>query len=524
MADPQKILKRFRSAESRKSNWETFYEEALDYYAPQFETFTKRAKGDQYRGQGRLFDSTPQAALMKFASNLQSSLVPPMKTWIKLIPGKSIEQNRDEAAVQLEGITKTMFSVLKNSNFDTQVSESFLDLAMGTGALQCHKGNRKEPIRFVAVPLSEIFFDEGPHGRVDAAFRRFEVPMRAIKETWEDAKLPESLATKLKTNPDHKIKVIEATIPEEVTLPDADGKPVKVQGYKYTVITNNGQHVLVERTQRSSPWIIFRWSVRPGEIYGRGPAIMALSDTKTINKTKELILKNASFAVVGAYTVADDGIINVRNIRVKPGAMIPVTSNPGGVSGPTISALPRTGDFNVGQLVLQDLRNSINEIMFADPIGPIDAPVKTATEVSIRQAELSKRIGSAFGRLQFEFLNPLVNRILYVLDELDLINLNDFVVDGQFIDIEHISPLAQAQEQEALVAIERLLMILNQSFGPQLAAQMINIPEMVEKIADLLNIDKTLVPSAEQVRAMLEGLANAAQEAAVEEPGPEQPI
>jgi hypothetical protein len=513
MAEPKAILKRFRAAEGRKSNWETYYEDALDYYAPQFETFTKRAPGDQYRGQGRIFDSTPQSALMKFASNLQSSLVPPMKSWIKLVPGKSITENRDEAAKQLEDITDSMFAALKNSNFDTQVAESFLDLAMGTGALQCFKGTETEPIRFVAVPLSEIFFDEGPHGRVDAAFRRFEIPMRAIEETWPDATIPESLASTIKTSPDKKIKIIEATIPEEVEIVGKDGKKKKIKGYSYSVITNNGLHKLVDRKQASSPWVIFRWSVRPGEIYGRGPAIMALSDTKTLNKTKEFILKNAHMAVSGAYTVADDGIINVRNIRVKPGAMIPVTANPGGVSGPTISALPRTGDFNVGQLVINDLRNSINEIMFADPLGPVDLPVKTATEVSIRQQELAKRIGSAFGRLQFEFINPLINRVLFVLDEMDVIDIGDFVVDGRFIDVEHISPLAQAQEQEELLAIERLLTILNQAFGPQIAAQMINIPGTVGEIADLLNIKKDLVPSPQQAAQMLQALSQAGGEA-----------
>jgi hypothetical protein len=36
-----------------------------------------------------------------------------------------------------------------------------------------------------------------------------------------------------------------------------------------------------------------------GEIYGRGPLLTALPDIKTLNKTLELLLKNASLAVAG---------------------------------------------------------------------------------------------------------------------------------------------------------------------------------------------------------------------------------
>ena len=518
MAELKALLRRFRAAEARKSNWWTYYRDAQEYLAPQFETFTERTPGDDERGQGRIFDSTPQAALMKFASNMQSSFVPPMKRWIKLVPGNAIAPEDEKAAAKsLEDITDALFKALSNSNFDTQIAESFLDLGIGTGALMVLKGTPQEPLRFVAVPLSEIFFDEGAFGRVDAAFRRFEVPIRAIKDTWPDAKIPDAWVSAQKQRPEAKRKLIEATVPAEVEIVSKQtGKKIKVQGYKHIVMDTGGQHKLVEREQESSPWVIFRWAVKPGEIYGRGPALMALSDIKTINKTKELILKNASMAVSGAYTVADDGIINVRNIRVTPGALIPVTSNPGGVNGPTIAPLPRTGDFNVGQLVIGDLRNSINEIMFADPLGPIDLPVKTATEVSIRQQELAKRSGSAFGRLQFELITPLVNRILFILEEFDLVNLNQFRVDGRFIDIQHISPLAQAQDQEELVNIERFLAILINNFGPETALSLLNAPGVIKEIGELLNIKEELLPDPAQLQAqaqqLVEGVTQLAQQ------------
>lgn len=506
-------LKRFKAAQGRKSNWRTFYEDLLDYFAPQFDTFTVQSKGQDERGQGRIFDSTAQSAMQKFASNMQSSLVPPMKQWIKLVPGLSIPaEQKDDAARALEDISDIMFATLRNSNFDTQVAESFLDLAMGTGALMVNKGTVNDPISFSAIPLSEMFFEEGQTGRISSAFRQYIVPARGIQETWPDANLTADMKNALSTaaGGNKEFKLIEATVPDDIEVFNKQtNRKEKSKGFRHYVMTEGGD-VIFETEMESSPWIIFRWAVRPGEIYGRGPATEALADVKSINKVKEIILKSGSMAAAGAYTIADDGIINIENIRIQPGAMIPVSANEGSLSGPTIAALPQAGDLNVGQFIFKDLQRSINEMMFADPLGPIDLPVKTATEVAIRQQELAKRIGASFGRLQFEFVQPLVNRILFVLEDLGLVDLNQFRVDGRFIDIEHQSPLSQAQNEEELGNIERFIATVASTLGPQ-AAALLMTQGMFERIAELLNIDPNLVPTEEELQQFQQQLALAAQ-------------
>ena len=37
-----------------------------------------------------------------------------------------------------------------------------------------------------------------------------------------------------------------------------------------------------------------------------------------------ILLKNASLAISGIYTAADDGVLNPNNIKITPGAIIPV--------------------------------------------------------------------------------------------------------------------------------------------------------------------------------------------------------
>ena len=511
------ISKRFGIAQKRKTNWCVTYKEALSYAAPQRENFDNSESGVRKDNTDRVFDSTAQSALIKFASNLQSSLVPPMKKWVNLVAGQQIEdEQKEEANKQLSNIRESVFSAIHNSNFDTQVSESFLDLGIGSGALLVLKGDAKVPLRFISVPLDQLFLEEGAKGIVDTAFRKHSIVGRNIKATWADATISADLQRIIEDKPEGHISFVEATLKAKIKKKIVVGDKVElveVEGYKYVVLAEKNKEVIVEREQESSPWIIFRWNVLPGEVYGRGPVLSALADIKTLNKTKELILKNASLAVSGAFTAVDDGIINIENIQIAPGAIIPVMSNPGAINGPTLAPLPTGSNFNVAQLVIADLKRSINDMMFIDPLGPLDLPVKTATEISLRQQELSKRIGSAFGRLQYELISPLIDRILFVLEEMGIVELEGFKVDGRIIAIEHISPLAMAQDQEELTSMLRYAETLAGIFGPQSVLGLIKPDKFARKTAELLNIPQDIVPTEEEFKVMKDQLAQmAAQE------------
>lgn len=513
MLDADSIIKRYKQAQERKANWENTYKEALSYAAPQREDFDYREKGSRKDNTDIVFDSTAQSALNKFASNMQSSLVPPMKKWINLASGYMVpEEDRSDNDKQLEKIRDAMFSAIQSSNFDTQISEAFLGLGLGNGVMLVQPGE-DSLLKFTAIPESQCYFEEGPNGSVGTVFRRHCLAGRNIEGTWPDAALSKELSSQIDSKPEKELDFIEVTLKCKINKKFVEGDDVilrEIDGYKYFVIHEKSKEIIVEREQESSPWVVFRWSVMPGEVYGRGPVLSALADIKTLNKTKELILQNASMAVAGAWTVADDGVMSLENIQIAPGALIPVSSNPGAVNGPTIAPLRSGADFSVAQLVIQELQRSINDMMFADPLGPIDLPVKTATEISVRQNELSKRIGSAFGRLQYELIGPLVDRILYLLEEAGVVDLSGFKVDGNTISIEHISPLAMAQDQEELMAMMRYAETIAQNLGPQAVSTMIKPEQFAKKLAQLLNVPKDIVPTDAEFKQMKEAAGVAA--------------
>ena len=505
----QKDIARFKRAVDRKSVYRTTCQEVMAFACPQRDTFYDRAEGEKRDNADFVFDSTALAALNKFASNIQSSMVPPMKRWIRLEPGFDVpEANRKAVAEKLQQTCDMMFAMLQISNFDTAVAESFHDLAIGTGSIMVKRGTKANPFRFVSVPISQGYFEEAGDGRIGAKFREWDIPGGSINDVWSDAKIPSDLKQKIDVDPTKKIKVIEMILPTKVTF---EGK--KIDGFEYKVAVEGCADYLVYDKVRSDPWIVYRWSVVAGEVYGRGPLMTAIADIKTLNKTKELTLKAASMQIAGAWTVVDDGVVNVNTMQISPGAKIAVAHNEGSSFGASISRLDQAGDVNLSQLIINDLRNAINEIMFADPLGPIDLPVKSATEMSLRHQELSKRIGSSYGRLQYEFVIPLVNRLLHIMEELQLVNLSGFRVDGGAISVRAVSPLAMAQDEEDLMSMLRFMEHITGTFGPE-AGMLLTKPDVyIKLLAKKLAVDQSIVPSDEEFAALKQRLAQISQAA-----------
>ncbi len=244
----------------------------------------------------------------------------------------------------------------------------------------------------------------------------------------------------------------------------------------------------------TSPWIVSRYAKVAGEIYGRGPLITALPDIKTLNKTLELVLKNASLAISGVYTAADDGVLNPNTVKIVPGAIIPVARN-GGPQGESLKALPRAGDFNVSQIIMNDLRMSIKRILLDESLPPDNMSARSATEVVERMKELSQNLGSAFGRLINETMIPLVTKILSVMDSRGMINL-PLKVNGLEVKVSAVAPLAMAQAMEDVQNVLQYAQIA-QGVGPQ-GQSMVKIDSMLEFIAEKLGIPQRILNTAEE--------------------------
>jgi len=490
----EQLIQRYDAAKARKMPWIPHLRECYEYSLPQRDTFSMQSKGTKKNT--AIFDSTAVIGVQKYASRLQASLVPPWRNWSILAPGSEVpEQERENIQKELDKVTEIIFDHINHSNFATQCHESFLDLAVSTGSMTVKRASKggSSVLEFDAVPLAEVFPEEGPNSIIETVWREHSLPARHIDRLWPGAELSDQLKKKVQEKPDVKVNLIEGTIYEPKS------------GYYYMcVIEREENHVCFTEEYEVSPWVVFREMVVPGEVLGRGRIMQVLPDIKTANKVTEFGLRNAALAIAGICTAQDDGVINPYNMQIKPGMVIPVGSNDS--TNPTLRPLDRAGDFNVGELVLSDLRNRISKSLFSDPYGNTEQPVKSATEMSLRSQELLMDAGSAFSRLQSEFIEKIIKSVVYILREEG--KIPDIQVDGREVTIKHTSPLARAQDQEDQIAMQQFMQ-MGAAFGPEAFALGAKIEDSVTWIGQKLGIEQKLLRTEQERIEMQEKAAQA---------------
>lgn len=476
---PEQIIKRQELAQKKKDEFQQLYQDAYEFALPQRQLYGIWEGGSTgSKKMQRVFDSTAINSTQRFANRLQSVVFPPQAKWCRLDAGMDIPMERKpQAQAILDLYGDKMFAMLRQSNLDIAMGEFLLDLAVGTACMMVQPGDDVSPINFIPVPLFLVSYEEGANGQVDNVYRRMRIKGESIQRQWPDADIGEDLARKIAEKPTEDVELLEATIYDH-----------KRGDYCYHVIHKETKTELVYRRQKYSPWVVSRYMKVAGEIYGRGPLMTALPDIKTLNKTIELLLKNASLAVSGVYTAADDGVLNPATVKLVPGAIIPVARN-GGPQGPALQALPRSGDFNVTQLVINDLRSNVKRILLDESLPPDNMSARSATEIVERMKELSQNLGSAFGRLINETMIPLVTKILEVMDERGLIDL-PLRVNGLEVKVTPQSPLANAQSMEEINAVLQFAQ-MTQTMGPE-GMVAVKFGETIDFIGDKLGVPAAL--------------------------------
>ena len=260
---------------------------------------------------------------------------------------------------------------------------------------------------------------------------------------------------------------------------------------------------------------------------GRGPVMSALPDIRTLNKVKELVLKNAALAVSGVWTGRDDGVMNPNNVKIIPGTVIGVAAN-AGPQGPSLQALKSGADFNVAQLVINDLVMSIKRIMLDESLPPDTASARSATEIIERMKELAQNLGSAFGRLIDEVMIPLVEITMYALDEAGVVKF-PLRINGREVKVTPVAPLAMAQHLDEVDTIVNYAMMMAQLFGPE-GQVALNESKAIDFVGDRMGVPAEIrrneterAEKVEELQAQIAAAAKAAGQAQAQESAAKQP-
>lgn len=474
------LLARYERAKRLREPWVSEYEECYEYALPSRESFYAQGPGQSRTD--KIFDETAVVGVQEFASRLQAGLIPNYARWAELVAGSEVpEEDRAEVNKALEDVTDYVFEVIQNSNFAQEANEAILDLALGTASIRVDEGDALNPVMFSATPLPQLCLDVGPDDKLDAHFRERSIRVSNIKLAYKGATLPAELERELASGTDRHVSVVECVY-RDWSRPNEEVTQLRVLLTEQRAVIHRETYVGVG----SNPYISFRWSKAAGEVWGRGPLLSAMPAIKTCNLTVQMILENAQMAISGIYTAEDDGVVNPSTIRLIPGTIIPVAP---GSSG--LRAVNAAGNFDVAQLVLSDMRTNIKKALYNEMLGNPNTTPMSATEVAQRMADLSRQIGAAFGRLQAEFVTPVLRRVIYILKKQGRIQIP--TVNGREVKVRSTSPLAQAQAFEDINAVNRFLELVQARFGPQMVNLFVKGDEATKYLAAKFGVPESLV-------------------------------
>ena len=402
---------------------EQMYRRALDMRTPwinRWDTARRYTIPTTDEDIATLFDSTAADAVDNLAASMYSLITPPESLWMTLVPESDMSPNPEIA-------TAAFRANLNDSNFYTTIHQCYIDLVvLGTACLFMSENpiGAASAFSFTAIPMYDIAI------LPNAVFHTTSMRAREVVARFPQWTPPADLRDKIAHDSDMPLKLVQSLVGTDfVAWLDVGGD-----------IENN---IVSTGTFETNPYIIFRWSLASGELYGRGPVMRALPDIKTANKVVELVLKNATIAVSGIWMADDDGVINLSNINLTPGAIIPKAV---GSSG--LTPLSSGADFDVSQLVLRDLRERIRHALLADRLGLLSDKEMTATEILARNADMMRILGATYGRLLHEFIRPLVARGLQILSRRGVI---DPIVLNSDAELKYIAPIAQMAVAENMI-------------------------------------------------------------------------
>ena len=505
------MIRRYVKAHRRRDKWLPRWQDCYDLALPNRSGFYQPNVGESRTDM--IFDSTAVHSTQNFASRVKSYTTPNFAHWSELRAGSEIPPDqRDEVNLGLDYVNNYMFDTIQNaSNFDQEDHEANIDLAVGTGALLCEEGDIDQLLEFRSIPLPELILESGPFSAIDHVYWPRVIRVSEIPQIWPKADLTKEIEDDIKNTPDREITVVSCTLRDRAFT-------TKEESYDYRVISLEHKHILIRDRfvgAGSSPWIIFRWSTSSDEVYGRGPLLNALPDIKVANLVVELILENAETAIIGMWQYDDDTIINPHTVQMVAGTMIPVSAG-----GSGIRPLTPGGSFDVAQIILEDLQNKIRLSLFDQPLGGLEQPVRSATEISERMAEFSRQTGSPFGRIQTEKTQPMMRRVAYILRKGGHIKLP--TINGRKVRVHAVSPLGRAQEQQDIMNVDRWLEQLNARFGPQMANLMAEQEEIGKFLAEKWGVPERLVRSDADRQQLTQQMAQMAQEASAQGMPPEE--
>lgn len=437
------VLRFFKVLEAVRKPWEDEWEEMLTYLMPSKADFTWTKNDKKKRKDKTVYDSTAMLGVSTIAHGLQGYLTPESGNWFRLqTPIKGLETEH-EVRRFLQDTEDALYHELSRSNFYHALAEAYpLSVGPGTATVYVEDAAEREAISYTTMHPKEIYIHENRYGEVDTHVRKFPMTIENLIDQFGD-KVPKDVRLRAEDNPYEELTVVRAVFPRrtrEYGKIDNLNKP-----FASISILEDTNDLLSVSGFDENPYTTHRWSVNPGEVYGRGWGYLIMTDTLRLNALAKVELTYAHLGIKPPmwYPAHMTGRLNL-----DPGGLNPY-NNPSEV----IQKIDMVGNFPIAQNREMQLKESIRDGLMLDffvSLQQLQGKNMTATQVLEMQGEKAAILSSITNRIYTELLSPLLVKTWRIahragrMPEIPEALLSRGVTG---LKIDFVGPLAQIQKR-----------------------------------------------------------------------------
>lgn len=487
-----KLNERFQEARYYKDRWLALYKNLYLYVIPDRDAFNIKFN---YTDTGKpvtqmIWDNTAMIAAYQRANDLHGLLMPKDRVWGKYVldPHQHLEADIQKGQIVLDKVNERLMFYLNESNLARVVGSSNLDLVGGTGVIWVESPSDEVPLYFRSIPAVALYIEYCNDDLIRNCWYVSKMTGRAVLDTF-----PGYTGTQynnLKDNPNDTYSVNYGQV--EVG---------KEEYYIYAVLDNDPFTVLWDRYSSYRQIIVYRDRVRPGEAEGRGVAIDMMPTIMDINRIVEYSRKNMAFKANPPMFYDAGSYFNPYSIRQWSGAMI--ARQPNGRNPLEALQMPEYPD--VFQQIVH-MQGIIQKAFQVDPLGEVQTPVKSATEVSIRENRAQRTASTDISRLINELPRQIFEVAAKILNGRGLLLKPKEVIPGfdpRQLKFAFQSPLYDLQNQADLNHLITALQTKQQFFGQSSPIITMDLFETNRFIMEKLNLPAKLSASDDRMKETL---------------------
>lgn len=498
---PKQIKEKLARLKGDRGNFEIQWQEITDIMAPRRNTvITKKSPGEKRNFQ--ILDNTAMTASEMLAGALHGFLTNPYGDWFEYTTGDTKIDQDDEVRAWLQDAARRTNHIINASNFQTEVHELYLDMTTICTACMYLEEDKRDVIRFSTKFIGDYYIEENSKGYVDEIYREWYWTADKIVAEFGLKDLPTDVQKSYEKGDGQKFCCIHAVYPAALLDPEAKNF---VSQY---ILSQAETEVRVDR-YLSFPYMIPRWAKAAGEKYGRGPGFNALPEAKVLNKMNETMLIGAQKVVDPPVQMEDDGVI------------LPIITRPGGINFRRPGSDPIRPIFNdtrmdFGYQAMEDRRKRIRDAFYVDQLRlQQGGPMMTATEVMQRTEEAMRLLGPMLGRMQTEFLRPLIDRVFDIMLRRGLFGPIPEILRGKTINVRYSSFIAKAQRMNESQNISRAFQALQPFIAlDPTSADNFDGDAAARMVAYQFSLPAELIKNKKDVAASRQAKAQAQQQAA----------